>query len=364
MFQFTFHFMTIAQQRIFHQLTGKTNLSDARLETLFEMEEKHPYFSPLQFFLTLKLREENHKNYEKQLHKTAIYFNNPHWLHYQLMPTKPEFIEFIEKNKSTDSIQPILQHVIEDEIKNSQIKYEEKQEEEKELIPIIQANQEEDETKEEIEEKNEIETIDEQANKEEEMQQPSLTSFALESAEENVAINSSVTLQEIQEVEKAEDVEKLEEIEEVDEKLSKIIKQQLDTFNTPVTEETELIIEQTPQHSIDYFESQGIKAEITDNANDNLSHKLRKFTDWLKHMKTISLETDKDLGTDPELENAIQNIAQNSNESREIVTETMAEVLEKQGKKDKAIQLYIKLSFLNPDKSSYFAAKIQQLKGI
>ena len=35
-------------------------------------------------------------------------------------------IEFIEKNKSTDSIQPILQHVIEDEIKNSQIKYEEK----------------------------------------------------------------------------------------------------------------------------------------------------------------------------------------------------------------------------------------------
>ena len=125
-----------------------------------------------------------------------------------------------------------------------------------------------------------------------------------------------------------------------------------------------MIIEQTPQHSIDYFESQGIKAEITDNANDNLSHKLRKFTDWLKHMKTISLETDKDLGTDPELENAIQNIAQNSNESREIVTETMAEVLEKQGKKDKAIQLYIKLSFLNPDKSSYFAAKIQQLKGI
>ena len=38
--------------------------------------------------------------------------------------------------------------------------------------------------------------------------------------------------------------------------------------------------------------------------------------------------------------------------------------LEKQGKLDKAIQLYIKLSFLNTDKSAYFATKIQQLKGI
>jgi hypothetical protein len=46
------------------------------------------------------------------------------------------------------------------------------------------------------------------------------------------------------------------------------------------------------------------------------------------------------------------------------VTETMAEVLEKQGQLDKAIQLYIKLSFINPEKSAYFAAKIQQLKGI
>ena len=36
----------------------------------------------------------------------------------------------------------------------------------------------------------------------------------------------------------------------------------------------------------------------------------------------------------------------------------------KQGKVDKAIQLYIKLSFLDPHKSAYFAAKIQQLKGI
>ena len=40
----------------------------------------------------------------------------------------------------------------------------------------------------------------------------------------------------------------------------------------------------------------------------------------------------------------------------------MAEVLVKQGKIDKAVQVYIKLSFLDPDKSAYFAKKIEQLK--
>ena len=42
----------------------------------------------------------------------------------------------------------------------------------------------------------------------------------------------------------------------------------------------------------------------------------------------------------------------------------MADVFIKQGKVNKAIQLYIKLSFLDPSKSTYFANKIQQLKGI
>jgi ABC-type uncharacterized transport system substrate-binding protein len=66
--------------------------------------------------------------------------------------------------------------------------------------------------------------------------------------------------------------------------------------------------------------------------------------------------------SDTELETEIQSIANDSNETKEIVTETMAEVLEKQGKYFKAISLYEKLSFLNPDKSTYFANKIQQLK--
>ena len=88
-----------------------------------------------------------------------------------------------------------------------------------------------------------------------------------------------------------------------------------------------------------------------------------KFTDWLKKMKNAKPENVV-VEEDPELDKVISNIATASNQSKEIVTETMAEVFAKQGKIEKAIQLYIKLSFLIPDKTTYFAAKIKELKGI
>ena len=40
----------------------------------------------------------------------------------------------------------------------------------------------------------------------------------------------------------------------------------------------------------------------------------------------------------------------------------MAEVWEKQGNPEKAIDIYNKLSLLEPSKSTYFAAKIEEIK--
>ncbi|MFH7813326.1 hypothetical protein ACH0C8_15555, partial [Acetobacter lovaniensis] len=57
----------------------------------------------------------------------------------------------------------------------------------------------------------------------------------------------------------------------------------------------------------------------------------------------------------------IQTIAEASNADSEVVTEAMAEVLVKQHRKDKAAEVYEKLSLINPAKSAYFAAKIQSL---
>ncbi|HXB10095.1 MAG TPA: hypothetical protein VNW04_23390, partial [Puia sp.] len=56
-----------------------------------------------------------------------------------------------------------------------------------------------------------------------------------------------------------------------------------------------------------------------------------------------------------------QTIAAHSIEGKDVLTETMAEVLAMQGMRERAKAVYEKLSLLNPDKRVYFAAKIEQL---
>ena len=157
------------------------------------------------------------------------------------------------------------------------------------------------------------------------------------------------------------------ETEMMDNKIAGILSSQLADYKKPITENEVLDIDaaQLRMHTIDYFASQGIKIDLSSIPQDKLTRHLLKFTDWLKQVKNANTNADPtDLGTSLILEKAVAETAKNSNKSREILTETMADVLVKQGQKDKAIQLYIKLSFLNPEKSSYFAAKIEQLKGI
>jgi hypothetical protein len=146
--------------------------------------------------------------------------------------------------------------------------------------------------------------------------------------------------------------------------IASVLSNQIADFKKPISEDAKLEFEAEPLFKVDYFASQGIKIDLTKQPQDKLTVQLRRFTDWLKQIKGQGTNPPQDLGTDPELEKAIANIAKTSIAAREIVTETMADVFIKQGKVDKAIQLYIKLSFLDPEKSAYFAGKIQQLKGI
>lgn len=354
--------MNISLQKIFYQFLGKTAMQDVRLETLYDLADKHPYFAPAQLFLYIKMQEDEHQQQKIQLQKTALYFNNANWLYHQITP-KPEFIQFIGQ-ENVEIIQPILHHVIEEELNNSVQETSTTIDNDEQVMEEVSHATVTNEEPINATEENIVES------------NLSITATALAVAEQttNPVIEEAlptITTPIMQEMEEAIDVNEnaeqstTTENNEIDNKLAEIIQKQLDDFNTPVSANDEdLLIDNNPHHTVDYFESQGIKAAIETNTQDKLSSQLRKFTDWLKHIKTKNIENKEDLGTDPELENAIHGIAQNSNETREIVTETMAEVLEKQGKKDKAIQLYIKLSFLNPDKSAYFATKIQHLKGI
>lgn len=123
----------------------------------------------------------------------------------------------------------------------------------------------------------------------------------------------------------------------------------------------ELIFE--PYHTVDYFASQGINPKIEEKPRDSFTKQLKSFTEWLKEMKRLPVsEITADIS--PADEKKVEKMAEVSINDREVVTETMAEVWEKQGNVKKATEIYRKLSLLNPAKSSYFAAKIEQLKNL
>ena len=116
-------------------------------------------------------------------------------------------------------------------------------------------------------------------------------------------------------------------------------------------------------YTIDYFASQGIKVSQEEDPNDKFGKQLKSFTQWLKTMKKFPQQTDEsELEDDLERNTLIESFAAHSLEQKEVITETMAEVLVKQGKKQRAIELYHKLSLLNPSKSAYFASLIAELK--
>jgi hypothetical protein len=148
-------------------------------------------------------------------------------------------------------------------------------------------------------------------------------------------------------------------------KLSSMLSEQLADFKKPLEPDAilDIDIEKRKLFTIDYFASQGIKIDLSAIPQDKLTSHLLKFTDWLRQIKSGQL-ANGELPANPEMEKAVAADAQISNEAREVLTEAMADVLVKQGQIEKAIQLYIKLSFTNPEKSSYFAARIEQLKGI
>ena len=128
-------------------------------------------------------------------------------------------------------------------------------------------------------------------------------------------------------------------------------------FVEPVNKEPVLF---QPLYTTDYFASQGIKLSDEVLPTDKLGVQLKSFTEWLKTMKKVHPE--RMTQPDQHVDEKIQTLAERSNHEQEVVTEAMAEVLIQQGLKQKAIEVYEKLSLLSPAKSVYFAAKIEQLK--
>lgn len=109
---------------------------------------------------------------------------------------------------------------------------------------------------------------------------------------------------------------------------------------------------------------------------------MMSFTDWLHHFKAKSeneaeekkgkdairsawqkeklaeaMDDEEDVVPDEIFEKAMKSVSFGDG----LVTEPLAELYVKQGKTEKAIELYKKLSLLNPEKRTYFASRIKDL---
>jgi hypothetical protein len=326
-------------------LLKKDSIEQCSLQELEQFASRHPYFGAAQLLLTKKLQVENSEQYDEQLQKTFLFFHNPLWVQQLLDDTGKATITRAEKKELRKETEAIAEQKIE----------------QAHIAPVLSQ-----------------EHVDEIQHQEKTSQpiQEQFTHFP-EIKEEPVEIISTTTEKVSIPYGSADilnDNEPGENIETTKEELTEIpdteaIKENIEELPvasiTEVTKEEDKPVEEAllfePFHTVDYFASQGIKIRDEEKPTDKFGKQLRSFTDWLKTMKRLPV-TQIAATVEPLAEKKVEQMAAHSLEEREVVTEAMAEVWEKQGNREKAIAIYNKLSLLEPAKSTYFAAKIEELK--
>lgn len=111
---------------------------------------------------------------------------------------------------------------------------------------------------------------------------------------------------------------------------------------------------------------------ISEQSNDQNEEELSPYVQWLI---TLSSKKTKHIDNEDKLEKDQENITKvvstkisptietkQTDFFGEVITETLAEVLANQGQNERAIAMYQKLSLIFPEKSSFFAARIDKLK--
>jgi hypothetical protein len=312
--------MNPLQEKALYHLTGQLENNERAGAALEKAVSSYPYFAPAQNLLACYYQATQHPSATTQAARATLYHFNPRWWAYQLEESREEADEwtspvFSSPSQDPDQFEdaentPTLIGIPQDYglVPKEPI-----------AIPTVEAVQ-------------------------------AILRKIDGGTEENLESKNSTLTQ--------SPVTPADIPDKVPDKLSSMLSSQLEAFRQPVTSNTPLPFEQSgPMHTVDYFASQGIKVNWQTEGKDNLTKKMMSFTDWLKQVK----QNEKS-GTVTQLEKKVAEDAVNSVRKEEVVTEAMAEVLLRQGHREQAIQLFRKLSFQIPEKSSYFAIRIEQIK--
>ena len=292
------------------------------LESLEKNAREYPFSSLANFLLLYHYKKTSNADFDKFAKKTALHFNNTHWLQFQLN----------ENSAASEVVENYVQEVDEEKQEIVESPGDSSNE-------IISTENYPEEVKEFIEEEQLIPTGE------------------IGNSNEPYEIISEAPGSNLKEHNDQNNVQ-IKDVETTTKFTDSI--PTFETAPTGVSSEEEDIIAFEPLHTVDYFASQGIKINDELITNDKLGSQMKSFTAWLKSMKKShpGRLAEQNVAT----EKLIQTAAEESNVNTEVLTEAMAEVLIKQDKREKAIEMFSKLSLINPSKSAYFAAKIESIK--
>lgn len=354
---------------VFHQLLQQPSLLNECSEADVEMlAYQYPWFGAAQLLLAAKQKQLGLSSADQQLQKAALYFNQPMWLEQQwkrFVPVKEAAATFSSPSVIQELTTADLTAIDETDAAldaEALLVVEDIREEQDAVITdaVLDANV----------------LLEAEALKEE--QDAVITDAILDAnvlleaeafKEEQHAVITDAVM-DAEAMVHAEDGKETDRIS-IESDISVAAEASLEADaareQSPETEtptssktENEPVFTFEPFHTVDYFASQGIKLREEKMDNDQLGKQVKSFTQWLRSMKKIYVEEQKEL--DSSMEKEVVSIATESNQQTEVITETMAEVLVKQGKRTQAIDLYRKLSLLHPEKSVYFASRIDELK--
>lgn len=378
--------MNSAVNELIRSITGKNTLKECSVNELQQIASHYPYFGPAQFLLAQKLKEEGSLLHKSHFQKASLYFQNPLWL--DLLINDPDINETVvppEMNESSFELTRKTEtRAGEEEIIN-ETKEEQPEQIQQETITETKSSFEPVTEIQPLEEKI-IEPITEQQFQQ--IEEESITETGASSFEPVTEIEIQPLEEKIVEPTPEQQSQQIEE-----EPITETIESSFESI-TPVREEKiiALIAEEEqpeqeqpaafiempqlkieplkdqgtvltfePYHTIDYFASQGIRSREEEKPKDRFDQQLKSFTEWLKTLKRLpDSEISASAASIPDQK--VEQMAERSITDRDVVTEAMADVWEKQGNPEKAIEIYRKLSLSNPGKSSYFATKIEHLK--
>jgi hypothetical protein len=296
------------------RLLGKPTIEECDLQEIEILVQRFPYFAPAQFLLLEKLKQTDADAYAVQAQKSILYYHNPLEFQYFIHPDRfYTEINFDEEEQPADLQAPRLEEPEASISEQTPVQFVEPE------IPAygepVTDTSPDDNPPTHTDDKPEsswqpVTTEQEPIHITHDEQQPAV---------DTVSLNAEPGPQ----------------------------------------QEAEVLFE--PFHTVDYFASQGIRLSQEEIPKDKFGRQLKSFTEWLKTMKRIS-PAQPSTGMDPRSENSVQHLAEDSIHDASVITEAMAEVWIKQGNAQKAIEVYNKLSLLNPSKRAYFATKIENLK--